>query len=90
MFSALNQALNGPRRMLWTFSAVLAVAGGVMYKAKQSVDARRKADLEAFRAGGEGGGGRHAKVDHYAFMTHTVSSALRECCFVASSCSRLT
>ncbi|KAL1695712.1 hypothetical protein GGG16DRAFT_108890 [Schizophyllum commune] len=51
MFSAINQALNGPRRMLWTFSAVLAVAGGVMYKAKQSVDARRKADLEAFRAG---------------------------------------
>ncbi|KAL1662260.1 hypothetical protein GGF50DRAFT_117210 [Schizophyllum commune] len=50
MFSAINQALNGPRRMLWTFSAVLAVAGGVMYKAKQSVDARRKADLEAFRA----------------------------------------
>ena len=30
---------------------MLAVAGGVMYKAKQSVDARRKADLEAFRAG---------------------------------------
>ena len=46
-----SQRVPDPLSQLWTFSAVLAVAGGVMYKAKQSVDARRKADLEAFRAG---------------------------------------
>ncbi|TRM63624.1 hypothetical protein BD626DRAFT_569005 [Schizophyllum amplum] len=50
MFSAINKSLNGPRRMLWTFSGVLLIAGGVMYVAKQSVEGRRKADLEAFRA----------------------------------------